>query len=128
MIDLHLPYPPTVNHYWIRTHNGSGLAIGKPGRAFRERVAWAVFEKPIAKLGAKQWDIIIISVYPPDRRRRDLDKPWDILNALLDALQHAGALEDDSQLDQILLVRKGVVAEGKVVVRLQRASEAEQAQ
>ena len=125
MIDLHLPYPPTVNHYWIRTHNGSGLAIGKPGRAFRGRVAWAVLEHPELKAGAKQWDIIIISVYPPDRRRRDLD---NILKALLDALQHAGALEDDSQLDQILLVRKGVVAEGKVVVRLQRASEAEQAQ
>ena len=120
MIDLSLPYPPTVNHYWIRTHNGTGLAIGKPGRAFRERVAWAALEHPELKLGAKQWDIIIISVYPPDRRRRDLD---NILKALLDALQHAGALEDDSQLDQILLVRKGVVAEGKVVVRLQNSAD-----
>jgi len=43
-----------------------------------------------------------IYVYPPDRRRRDLD---NILKNLLDSMQHAGVYKDDQQIDRLLVIR-----------------------
>lgn len=41
-----------------------------------------------------------IDLYPPDRRRRDIDNP---LKCLLDSMTHAGVYEDDSQIKDIEL-------------------------
>ena len=46
--------------------------------------------------------------YQPDRRARDLD---NILKAAWDAMQHARAFEDDSQIDW-LIVDRGEVRKG----------------
>ena len=40
--------------------------------------------------------------------------------ALLDALAHGGAYEDDSQVARLSVVRREVIPEGKVVVRIRR--------
>ena len=56
---------------------------------------------------------MFISLFPPDRRKRDLD---NVLKALLDALQHAGCYDDDSQLDDIRIVRCEVRKGGSCVV------------
>lgn len=56
-----------------------------------------------------------VTVHPPDRRRRDLD---NAMKALLDALAHGGAYEDDSQIDRLEIVRGAVVPGGKVIVRI----------
>jgi crossover junction endodeoxyribonuclease RusA len=58
---------------------------------------------------------IQIDVYPPDRRRRDLD---NILKALLDSLGHAAVIEDDSQFDRILLIRREVVPGGQIILQI----------
>jgi crossover junction endodeoxyribonuclease RusA len=58
---------------------------------------------------------LTIAAYPPDRRKRDLD---NLLKPLIDALMHAGAFPDDSQLDLVAIGRgerrKGA---GCVIVR-----------
>jgi len=88
-VELRLPYPPSVNRYY--RHVGAKVLISREGRGYRERVAGIVraerlvpFARPVA---------VCIKAFPPDRRRRDLD---NILKALLDALVHGGAMEDDS--------------------------------
>jgi len=57
----------------------------------------------------------LITVHPPDRRRRDLD---NLLKSLLDSLQHAGLYADDSQIDQIHIYRSSIEKGGSVVVLL----------
>jgi len=50
-----------------------------------------------------------VELFPPDRRKRDVD---NILKALLDALTHAGVYEDDSFIDDLRVVRGAVIKGG----------------
>lgn len=52
-----------------------------------------------------------VQLYPPDRRVRDLDNFGT--KSLLDALTHAGIIEDDSLIDRLLIERMPVVKGGK---------------
>ncbi len=115
MLDLELPYPPSVNHYWRRV--GSRTLISRGGRAFRRSVQAALAARGVRPIAGRL--AITIDVHPPDRRRRDLD---NALKALLDALQHGGAYGDDAQIDE-LRVRRGVCVPGGCVwVRLRPCS------
>lgn len=58
---------------------------------------------------------INVRVYPPDRRKRDID---GYLKALLDSLTHAGVWLDDEQVDSIYITRGEVVKGGKAVVEI----------
>jgi crossover junction endodeoxyribonuclease RusA len=55
----------------------------------------------------------MITAHPPDKRRRDLD---NILKCLLDSLTHAGVWDDDSQVDELAVIRGEIVPGGKVKV------------
>jgi len=57
-----------------------------------------------------------IQVFPPDRRRRDLD---NILKPVLDLLVHAGIIIDDENIDRILVERGETTSGGEVVVVLE---------
>ena len=102
---IELPFPPSVNTYW-RTFRGRMLISAK-GREYRESVLAAVLHADARKhfVGRLR---LAVSMYPPDRRRRDVD---NFLKATLDALTHAGVYEDDSQIDE-LTIKRGEVREG----------------
>jgi len=109
---LELPYPPSTNHnaYWGQV--GHRRYLTTKAKAFRADVAKAVrlregFQIPIA---------MTVELYPADRRRRDIDNP---IKALLDALQHAGAIADDSLVAKLTVTRREVVKGGKCVVSLE---------
>ena len=56
-----------------------------------------------------------IAVYPPDKRKRDLD---NLPKSILDSLQHAGIYEDDSQIDKLTVERMAIRKGGEVVVTI----------
>lgn len=108
IIALDIPYPPSVNHYWHA--RGNRRFIGKKGVEFRLLVAEAAAESGIKLTGRVS---IFLSMFPPDRRRRDLD---NTLKAVLDALQHAGCYDDDEQIDEIRVVRREIIKGGRCKV------------
>jgi crossover junction endodeoxyribonuclease RusA len=116
MIELELPYPPSVNHYWRRV--GARTLISRGGRAFREAVCALLAARGVRPLtGPLAMEIV---VHPPDRRRRDID---NVQKALLDALQHGSAYGDDSQIIRLAIEKGEPVEDGKTVVRIQKVSE-----
>ena len=111
---LELPFPPTANTYW--RHVGARTLISKGGREYRGAVHWRVGEacRNIEdSVFADQRLHVVVDVYPPDRRRRDLD---NLGKSLLDALQHASVYTDDSQIDHLEFVRREVEPPGRVMV------------
>jgi crossover junction endodeoxyribonuclease RusA len=109
VLKIMLPYPPSINSYY-RTFRGRML-ISKKGREYRVRVA----EELIGVSPVTGRVAVEIDVFPPDRRRRDLD---NVQKALLDAIEHAGIIEDDSMIDDLHTIRGDVLAGGMVTVTI----------
>lgn len=108
-MNITLPWPPSVNHYWQRNRNGS-VRVSAAGVAFRLQVM-SLYNGP-AMTGRLA---VVVDLYPPDKRRRDVDNS---MKAALDALAHAGVYEDDSQIDDLHIRRRDVVPPGRVVVQI----------
>lgn len=112
---LTLPWPPSSNTHWrhVIAQGRSKTLISAKGRAYRSAVRTAAI---MARVAGAQLDgplAVTLEASPPDRRRRDLD---NMLKALLDACTHAGLWLDDSQIDDLRIVRCPVVAGGHMQV------------
>ena len=116
---LTLPYPPSVNHYWRKWHNR--MVISREGRAFRKDVCALLAAERMNGNGPRKPPsggrvALAMDAFPPDRRRRDLD---NIQKPLLDALEHAGVYEDDSQIDLLLTRRRVPTPGGRAEIRVE---------
>jgi crossover junction endodeoxyribonuclease RusA len=100
-IDLTLPWPPSVNGYWRAISRGGHVTqiISQHGRLYRGLVK-------VACLGCHRVGAARVSVTmtfrPSNNRRFDLD---NFAKAIGDALTHAAVWEDDSQVDELHLIR-----------------------
>jgi crossover junction endodeoxyribonuclease RusA len=127
---LWLPIPPTVNLYYVNyTRIGkhgekkgkvyTGRGISDDGKEFSARVYAKVREghKPAPRIGGRL--ALEIVVFPDGNRVRfDLDNR---VKPLQDALQKAGVFDDDdSQIDDLRIVRGPGQAGGGCVVMLSR--------
>ena len=115
-IELLLPWPPTVNSYYVKTRNG--IFISKSGRKYRDALAESVNEQLGAFCALTSSLLVEVELYPPDRRKRDLD---NYMKALLDACTKAGFWEDDSLIDQLFIYRGEVTRSGLVILKVGEA-------
>lgn len=110
-VSVELPWPPSVNRYYRVFRNR--ILISRDGRKYRMMA--------VSRLGGLNGTLkgeleVVIDLYPPDRRRRDIDNP---LKCLLDSMAHAGVYEDDSQIKDIELhMREQMPPDGLVHVTL----------
>lgn len=111
ILEIELPYPPSINHYWRRV--GPRTLISREGRRFRQQVIALLAARGVAPLAGPL--AVEVEIFPPDRRRRDID---NIQKALLDALQNGGAYEDDSQIMRLTIVKREPVDGGRTLVRI----------
>jgi Holliday junction resolvase RusA-like endonuclease len=116
MITFELPWPPSVNHYY--RHVGPRVLISKQGRVYRDVVAARIRDSKVKTFG--KWVVLEIQLYPPDRRRRDID---NVLKCILDTLTVAELYNDDSQV-KFLSVEKlePLPPEGMVVLTIKEYS------
>jgi crossover junction endodeoxyribonuclease RusA len=77
--------------------------IAAAGREYRDAVLAEAYSNKVLTFRGRL--SVWITAYPPDRRTRDLD---NVLKALLDACTHAKLWDDDSQIDELHVLR-GVV-------------------
>ncbi len=111
MTSLTLPWPPSNNTYYRRV--GAKTLISEKGRSYTQSVAklcWATrTPKHEGRLRVE------ITAYPPNRATRDLD---NLFKALLDSLTKAGVWNDDSQIDDLRIIRGPVKAGGLVQIEI----------
>lgn len=111
-ITLHLPYPPSVNNYWIAS--GHRRFISKRGKEFKEFVAEYCAKNIRAGFGVKDVRVTII-LHPRSKILMDID---NCSKAILDSLQ--GILyEDDQQVVQLLLQRGHLIKGGGCTVTVE---------
>lgn len=112
MIELHLPYPPSLGHYY-RTVRGR-ILISRDGREYRLAV-----QRMVAAAGSPRAHgalDVSLHVNPPSLVRvQDIDNS---LKALFDALQHAGVYANDRQICHLEVLRGRLLPGGLVRVRL----------
>ena len=114
---IELPWPPSVNHYYRRV--GHRTLISREGRKYRAEICAILRDLRFRPFDGEL--AMTVDAYPPDRRRRDAD---NILKSLLDALQHAGAYHDDSQIKKLSVeLLAPHRPNGKVQVRLFRRTD-----
>jgi len=112
MILMNLPYPPSINNYWIAS--GNRRFVSKRGRDFKEAVAEYCAEWRVPKFGDKpMWVDIILR--PATKRLMDVD---NCIKPILDALQDAGVFDNDVQVQWVRIERGLPMKGGGCVVML----------
>lgn len=116
---LTLPWPPSVNHYTRAGSRPGFRYLTDEAKSFRRAVSLIVGAAR-AREGMTHRLKVLVIASPPDKRERDLD---NLHKGLLDALQHAGVYEKDSQIDDLHIVRGPVIKGGQVEVTIQPAGD-----
>ena len=106
MTILALPYPPSVNSYWLS--RGNRRYISKRGQLFKKAVYHYVLENNIQKFGDKPLEVSIC-IHPRSKVLMDLDNS---VKAILDSCQDAGLFDDDVQVQALHVFRTDPVKGG----------------
>lgn len=97
-VEMEIPWPPSVNHMYVRTRRG--MFLSKTAQAFRSDVSVsAVRDVPYRFDGTLS---VSLHLHPPDNRLRDVD---NVIKSTLDALQHAGVYETDNHVAELHVYR-----------------------
>ena len=110
---IKLPYPPSVNGIYGHTSRGPYLA--HKVKAYRRDVLVSCLEQRVVPWRKTEPLGITINLHPPTKAKRDVDNP---AKSVLDALEAAGVVDDDSQFHRMLIQKCEVVRGGFVTVEI----------
>ena len=99
VITLTLPYPVSVNAYWLAS--GKRRYISKRGVEFKRCVKEIWEASNHQGFGSAKVEFNVL-LFPRDNRLMDID---NMLKCLGDSLQDAGAFDDDQQVWKITIER-----------------------
>lgn len=113
-----LPWPPSVNHYWrhVVINGRPRTLLSKEGRDYKIKAVDAVKNQRHGHSVPLSGRIAIsVTLFPPDKRRYDLDNR---IKAIQDSLTAAGVWEDDNQVKVLHLEEGEVVKGGSCIVHI----------
>jgi len=113
MITLELPYPPSINAYWLAS--GHRRYISARGQAFKKAVVEHVLECKTPKLGNVSLKVTIY-LYPQSKKLMDID---NCVKPILDACQNAGIFDDDVQVQELHVYRSIPIKKGGCMVLIE---------
>lgn len=114
-----LLYPPTVNHLWIRSGNRV-FKSPKAQKFYHDCVLFLRTQNPtpvICERVAVEFD-----VFPPDRKKRDID---NLAKALNDVLVLDKLIKDDFNIELLVIKRCAIVKGGRIDFRISEIDDAE---
>lgn len=112
MITGWLPYPPSVNKYWMRVMNR--VCRSPLAQQYSKDAVLCVKSQKLKKIKAEKYQLSL-TIRPPDLRRRDID---NICKAALDVLQHAGLFDDDYDVWRLEVERSEPTKNGQILFTL----------
>jgi crossover junction endodeoxyribonuclease RusA len=108
------PFPPSINGYWRTVRNRQ--IISKRGRDYRASIL-----KYFKILGLE--DLLIdkrvkvsMMLNPPTLRSYDVD---NFTKAVFDGMTHAGFWVDDSQMQELTVIKGEKIKGGNVIVKVE---------
>jgi len=105
-----LPFPPSVNRYWIPARGR--IILSQSARDYREAVITRCGGLGFHFEGRLQLTLIL---HPPDERKRDIEY---YSKAVFDALEAANVYADDAQIDHCIIQRGDKRLPGRVIVKI----------
>lgn len=117
MINVRLPWPPTVNTYYTIARNRKILSA--KGRMYKIDGSVLLLQQK-APRGISGRLEVRIEAYPPDRRKRDID---NVLKPLIDTLGDYGLFLDDEQIDILSIRRNAIEKPGYVRIHIFKIGE-----
>lgn len=127
MIELILPFPPSVNNY----KKVGRMVLTKNNKLYQQRVntnetkmfyykVWMRIKPKLPREGTIFGDSATIAceidLHPPHSNKR-----WDAdnrLKVLLDSLTNAKVWDDDSQVTRLVVQKMAMIPQGQTVVRI----------
>lgn len=113
MVEIFLPFPPSVNTYW--GFQGSRRFLTNKAKAFKTVTKERFDATGHLGLGKSRL-FVSMTLHAPDKRVRDID---NVVKSTLDALCQAGVFEDDGQIDVLLVKRAIPMKGGSCIVRVE---------
>ena len=113
-LNLELPFPVSVNQYYRAILRGKFCTsiLSEKGRDYKQRVANLVSDSE--KQPTDKPVMVIIKLYPPTKRKYDVD---NMLKSLLDSLIGI-AYDDDSQIHCLAISKEEVFKGGKCDIKI----------
>lgn len=128
MIELELPWPPSVNHY----KSIGSVVVTKNGKTYQKRVnsvqtkrfyyeVWLAIRSGMA---TKRVEMlcdstialeVALTMHPPHNRRYDVD---NFIKVTLDSLVRGGLIKDDSLIMRLYVEKCEMISNGKIIVRI----------
>lgn len=111
-VEFELPFPTKLSVNNLYRYTNSYVYKTKTAKDYQTLVYLKLLKEKkftVEKL------IFTMEVYPPDKRKRDLD---NLLKNVLDSLMYARMFHDDCQIEEIHVIKKEVVKDGLLKISL----------
>ncbi len=106
-----MPWPPSVNGGYRGVFRGR-ILLSKKGREYKAKAKAHIESIGLGSELLSERLSVKITLYPPDKRRRDID---NYTKAVFDSITEAKFWDDDEQVDR-LVIEKGEKRKGGNVI------------